>query len=119
MEHVDVPVPASPSSVRILHEAGYQPEETPTKPHPGHVRRFIEGLPDENGIGGAGTGRRAARRGQRRRTAKSSLRAGTFSSAGRNHAQCPVCKRHISRSLHNVSQGFDFTRSSSGARSHC
>jgi transposase InsO family protein len=34
-------LPASPAAVsRVLHEAGYQLEETPTRPHPDHVRHF-------------------------------------------------------------------------------
>lgn len=41
-------LPASPSAVlRVLHEAGYQLEETPTKPHPDHVRRFERARPSE------------------------------------------------------------------------
>src|SRR5262249_18519126 len=34
-------LPASPQAVaRVLHEAGYETEEGPTKPHPDRVRRF-------------------------------------------------------------------------------
>jgi hypothetical protein len=34
-------LPASPGAVaRVLHEAGYELEEAPTKPHPDKVRRF-------------------------------------------------------------------------------
>jgi transposase InsO family protein len=41
-------LPASPSAVlRVLHEAGYQPEETPTKPHPDHPRRFERAKPGQ------------------------------------------------------------------------
>jgi transposase InsO family protein len=41
-------LPASPSAVlRVLHEAGYQLEETPTKPHPDKVRRFERARPSE------------------------------------------------------------------------
>ena len=41
-------LPASPSAVlRVLHEAGYQLEETPTKPHPDQVRRFERARPSE------------------------------------------------------------------------
>ncbi|MFM9058090.1 MAG: IS481 family transposase [Planctomycetaceae bacterium] len=41
-------LPASPSAVlRVLHEAGYQLEETPTKPHPDQVRRFERAHPSE------------------------------------------------------------------------
>ena len=41
-------LPASPSAVaRVLHEAGYQAEETPTKPHPDHVRRFERATPNQ------------------------------------------------------------------------
>jgi len=41
-------LPASPSAVlRVLHEAGYQFEETPTKPHPDHPRRFERAKPGQ------------------------------------------------------------------------
>ena len=33
--------------LRVLHEAGYQLEETPTKPHPDKVRRFERARPSE------------------------------------------------------------------------
>jgi transposase InsO family protein len=41
-------LPASPSAVaRVLHEAGYELEETPTRPHPPAVRRFERARPNE------------------------------------------------------------------------
>ena len=41
-------LPASPSAVaRVLHEAGYELEETPTRPHPPTVRRFERAKPNE------------------------------------------------------------------------
>lgn len=41
-------LPASPSSVaRVLHEAGYELEEVPTRPHPDKVRRFERAAPNE------------------------------------------------------------------------
>jgi transposase InsO family protein len=41
-------LPASPSAVlRVLHEAGYQLEETPTQPHPDRVRRFERAKPGQ------------------------------------------------------------------------
>src|SRR5262245_56472213 len=39
---------ASPAAVaRVLHEAGYQLEETPTRPHPDHDRRFERARPNQ------------------------------------------------------------------------
>jgi transposase InsO family protein len=39
---------ASPAAVaRVLHEAGYQLEETPTRPHPDHVRSFERARPNQ------------------------------------------------------------------------
>jgi transposase InsO family protein len=39
---------ANPAAVaRVLHEAGYQLEETPTKPHPDHERRFERARPNQ------------------------------------------------------------------------
>jgi hypothetical protein len=32
---------------RVLHEAGYQLEETPTRPHPNHVRHFERARPNQ------------------------------------------------------------------------
>jgi transposase InsO family protein len=41
-------LPASPGAVaRVLHEAGYQLEETPTRPHPDHVRHFERAKPNQ------------------------------------------------------------------------
>jgi transposase InsO family protein len=41
-------LPASPAAVaRVLHEAGYQLEETPTRPHPDHPRRFERARPNQ------------------------------------------------------------------------
>src|SRR5262245_39370002 len=41
-------LPASPAAVaRVLHEAGYQLEETPTKPHDAPVRRFERARPNQ------------------------------------------------------------------------
>src|SRR5687768_15882263 len=41
-------LPASPSAVlRVLHEAGYQLEETPTQPHPDRIRRFERAKPGQ------------------------------------------------------------------------
>lgn len=41
-------LPASPGAVsRVLHEAGYQLEETPTKPHPDKVRSFERASPNQ------------------------------------------------------------------------
>jgi transposase InsO family protein len=41
-------LPASPTAVlRVLHEAGYQLEETPTQPHPDRVRRFERAKPGQ------------------------------------------------------------------------
>jgi len=41
-------LPASPSAVaRALHEAGYQLEETPTRPHPDHPRHFERARPNQ------------------------------------------------------------------------
>jgi transposase InsO family protein len=39
---------ASPQAVaRVLHEAGYQTEEAPTRPHPDHVRSFERARPNQ------------------------------------------------------------------------
>lgn len=41
-------LPASASAVaRVLHEAGYELEEVPTKPHPDHVRTFERAKPNQ------------------------------------------------------------------------
>jgi transposase InsO family protein len=41
-------LPASPSAVaQVLHEAGYQLEEVPTRPHPDKVRRFERATPNQ------------------------------------------------------------------------
>jgi transposase InsO family protein len=41
-------LPASASAVaRVLHEAGYELEETPTRPHPDHVRSFERAQPNQ------------------------------------------------------------------------
>jgi transposase InsO family protein len=41
-------LPASPQAVaRVLHEAGYTLEETPTRPHPDKVRRFERARPNQ------------------------------------------------------------------------
>lgn len=41
-------LPASPSAVaRVLHEAGYECEEVPTRPHPDHVRSFERARPNQ------------------------------------------------------------------------
>src|SRR5207244_5817331 len=41
-------LPASASAVaRVLHEAGYQLEEVPTRPHPDKVRRFERASPND------------------------------------------------------------------------
>jgi transposase len=41
-------LPASPQAVaRVLHEAGYQLEDVPTKPHPDHARRFERARPNQ------------------------------------------------------------------------
>jgi transposase InsO family protein len=41
-------LPASPSAVaRVLHEAGYQMEEVPTRPHPDQVRHFERAKPNQ------------------------------------------------------------------------
>ena len=41
-------LPASPSAVaRVLHEAGYELEEAPTRPHPDQVRRFERAKPNQ------------------------------------------------------------------------
>ena len=41
-------MPASPVAVaRILHEAGYQLHESPTRPHPDHPRAFERALPNQ------------------------------------------------------------------------
>jgi transposase InsO family protein len=41
-------LPASPGAVaRVLHEAGYELEEVPTRPHPDHVRRFERAKPNQ------------------------------------------------------------------------
>jgi transposase InsO family protein len=41
-------LPASPQAVaRVLHEAGYQTEEGPTKPHPDKVRHFERARPNQ------------------------------------------------------------------------
>jgi transposase InsO family protein len=41
-------LPASPGAVaRVLHEAGYQMEEVPTRPHPDKVRRFERARPNQ------------------------------------------------------------------------
>src|SRR5262249_36541656 len=39
---------ASPAAIaRVLHEAGYQLEEPPTKPHPDHIRHFERARPNQ------------------------------------------------------------------------
>jgi transposase InsO family protein len=41
-------LPASPAAVaRVLHEAGYQLEDVPTRPHPDHVRSFERARPNQ------------------------------------------------------------------------
>lgn len=41
-------LPASPGAVaRVLHEAGYELEEVPTRPHPDHVRSFERARPNQ------------------------------------------------------------------------
>jgi transposase InsO family protein len=41
-------LPASPAAAaRVLHEAGYQLEETPTRPHPDHPRHFERARPNQ------------------------------------------------------------------------
>ena len=41
-------LPASPAAVaRVLHEAGYQLHEAPTRPHPDHPRRFERARPNQ------------------------------------------------------------------------
>jgi transposase InsO family protein len=41
-------LPASPAAVaRVLHEAGYQLHESPTRPHPDHPRRFERAWPNQ------------------------------------------------------------------------
>jgi transposase InsO family protein len=41
-------LPASPSAVRqVLHEAGYQLEDVPTRPHPDKVRHFERAAPNQ------------------------------------------------------------------------
>lgn len=41
-------LPASPSAVaRVLHEAGYEMEEVPTRPHPDRPRRFERARPNQ------------------------------------------------------------------------
>ena len=41
-------LPASPQAVaRVLHEAGYQTEESPTRPHPDKVRHFERARPNQ------------------------------------------------------------------------
>jgi len=41
-------LPASPTAVaRILHEAGYELHESPTRPHPDHPRRFERARPNQ------------------------------------------------------------------------
>ena len=41
-------LPASPSAVaRVLHEAGYELEEVPTRPHPDKVRHFERATPNQ------------------------------------------------------------------------
>jgi transposase InsO family protein len=41
-------LPASPSAVaRVLHEAGYQMEQVPTRPHPDKVRHFERAKPNQ------------------------------------------------------------------------
>lgn len=41
-------LPASPSAVaRVLHEAGYELEEVPTRPHPDQVRTFERATPNQ------------------------------------------------------------------------
>jgi transposase InsO family protein len=41
-------LPASPTAVaRVLHEAGYQLHESPTRPHPDHPRRFERARPNQ------------------------------------------------------------------------
>jgi transposase InsO family protein len=41
-------LPASPAAVaRVLHEAGYELEEVPTRPHPDHVRSFERARPNQ------------------------------------------------------------------------
>ena len=43
-------LPASPQAVaRVLHEAGYQTEESPTRPHPDKVRHFERARPKWRG----------------------------------------------------------------------
>src|SRR5262249_7964574 len=43
-------LPASPGAVaRVLHEAGYELEEVPTRPHPDHVRSFERARPNQLG----------------------------------------------------------------------
>jgi transposase InsO family protein len=41
-------LPASPQAVaRVLHEAGYQTEDVPTKPHPDRLHRFERARPNQ------------------------------------------------------------------------
>jgi transposase InsO family protein len=41
-------LPASPTAVaRVLHEAGYELEDVPTRPHPDHVRSFERAQPNQ------------------------------------------------------------------------
>jgi transposase InsO family protein len=41
-------LPASPGAVaRVLHEAGYELEEVPTRPHPDQIRRFERAQPNQ------------------------------------------------------------------------
>jgi transposase InsO family protein len=41
-------LPASPSAVaQVLHEAGYELEEVPTRPHPPHVKNFERARPNQ------------------------------------------------------------------------
>jgi transposase InsO family protein len=41
-------LPASPSAVaKVLHEAGYELEEVPTRPHPDKIRHFERALPNQ------------------------------------------------------------------------
>jgi transposase InsO family protein len=41
-------LPASPTTVaRVLHEAGYELEDVPTRPHPDHVRSFERAQPNQ------------------------------------------------------------------------
>jgi transposase len=41
-------LPASPTAVaRVLHEAGYELRESPTRPHPDHPRRFERARPNQ------------------------------------------------------------------------